>query len=266
MMSTEVTETDHSYWNVVRAVVRKEALMRIRYPLNTVGIIVMFLLIFSVIFIGGKALAGRALDNSLEGIIVGFFLWMLATTSFVDIGQDIGREAQWGTLERHFVTPFGFSTVLLIKSAVKLFFTAMIAGVLLVIILLLTGERLQLDILTIIPMLVFTISSVFGIGFAIGGLSVLYKRVGSWISFFQFIFAGLIAAPRTDHNWLRLLPLVQGSAMLQKTMREGTRLWSFDPDALALLVGSGIGYFIAGYYVFQLCNQRARKLGVLGDY
>ncbi|OAQ54035.1 hypothetical protein HTG_00475 [Natrinema mahii] len=254
------------YGHLIRAIVERELLVFVRYPINALGGVVTFLALFLVVFLGGREFGGQAFADSLEGIIIGYFLWMLATVALIDIGQEIGREAQWGTLERHFITPFGFGVVLLAKSVVKTVRVALLAGITLLVILLVTGERLRIDVLTVVPLVVLSLASVFGIGFALGGLSVLYKRIGDWIPLVQFAFVGLVAAPAAGIDWLHALPLVHGSDLLQRAMADGVRLWQFEARSLAALVATGVGYLVAGYAVFQSCQRRARRHGVLGDY
>lgn len=105
-----------------------------------------------------------------------------------------------------------------------------------------------------------------GLGLVMGGLNVLYKRISNVLNILQFAFIGLISAPVFDLPWARVLPLVQGSAMLQRAMVDGTHLWEFDPLTLAVLVGTSVFYLALGYVVFSLTTRRARRLGVLGDY
>ncbi len=254
------------YRRLVVAVFRKELLLLTRYPMNFAGRIVVFLMMFGIIFYGGQAVGGAAFDDSVEGIIVGYFLWMMASTMYNDLAISVRAEAEWGTLERHFITPFGFRTVLFVKAVARLGITFLLGSGLLVVMMLLSGEWLSLDVLTILPVLVFTLASITGFGFAMGGLTVLYKQIGSWVGLLQFAFVGLIAAPSLGYSWTSLLPLAQGSGLLQQTMTEGVRLWEFAPADLALLVGTGVGYLLAGALVFRLAQTRARKLGVLGHY
>jgi ABC-2 type transport system permease protein len=62
------------------------------------------------------------------------------------------------------------------------------------------------------------------------------------------------------------LPLAHGSVLLQRAMVDGTRLWQFSALELGILVAVAVGYLAAGYVVFQYATNRARRLGVLGDY
>ncbi len=254
------------YWLLTKAVLYREFLIFVRYPANALGGIVISLFFFGLLFYGGRMVAGQALTDSLEGIIVGYFLWTLSVGAYSAISNDIGSEVQWGTLERHVMTPFGFAPVAFLKGVAKLVRTFITSAFILAAMLVITGTQLQLPLFTIFVIATLSILSVLGLGFAAGGIAVLYKRIGNWLNLLQFGFIVLISAPAFDLGWLRLLPLAQGSALLQRAMIDGTRLWEFAPLELALLVGTAVGYVGLGYFVFQRATRRARRLGVLGDY
>ena len=254
------------YATLARAVLYREYLIFVRYPANAVGGIVIALLFFGLLFYGGRLLAGQALTDSIDGIVVGYFLWTLSVGAYTAISNDVGSEVQWGTLERHVITPFGFAPVALLKGAAKVVRTFLTSTVVLVVMVLLTGTPITFDVLTVVPVAVLSVASVLGLGFAAGGIAVLYKRIGNWLNLIQFGFVPLISAPAFDLGWTRLLPLAQGSALLQRAMLDGTRLWEFPAVDLGLLVGTAVGYLLAGYLVFRAATNRARRLGVLGDY
>jgi ABC-2 type transport system permease protein len=255
-----------TYYHLAKAVLYREYLIFVRYPANAIGGIVISLFFFGVLFYGGRLLAGQALTDSLSGIIVGYFLWTLSVGAYSSVSNDIGSEVQWGTLERHITTPFGFAPVALLKGAAKVVRTFLTSAVVLAVMLLLTGTRLSLDPITVVAVASLSISSVLGLGFAAGGITVLYKRIGNWLNLLQFGFIVLISAPVFEAPWTRVLPLAHGSAMLQRSMVEGVRLWEFGPADLGLLVAVALGYLGAGYLVFHYATRRARRLGVLGDY
>jgi ABC-2 type transport system permease protein len=255
-----------TYYHLAKAVLYREYLIFVRYPANAVGGIVISLFFFGLLFYGGRMIAGQALTDSIEGIIVGYFLWTLAVGAYSSISNDIGSEVQWGTLERHIMTPFGFAPVALLKGVAKVVRTFLTSALILAVMLVLTDTALQLPIVTITVVAILAICSVLGLGFAAGGVSVLYKRIGSWLNLLQFGFILLISAPAFELGWTRYLPLAQGSAMLQRAMIDGTRLWEFPLFDLVVLVGVAVGYLLLGYAVFELATRRARRLGVLGDY
>ncbi|SNR68498.1 ABC transporter permease [Halorubrum vacuolatum] len=271
--ATDTPSGDHAgdprpatYYHLARAVLYREFLIFVRYPANAVGGIVVALFFFGVLFYGGQLLAGQALADSLEGIITGYFLWTLSVGAYSSVSNDIGSEVQWGTLERHITTPFGFAPVALLKGVAKVVRTFLTSAIVLAFMLILTGTRLSLDPITVISIAGLAIVSVLGLGFAAGGITVLYKRIGNWLNLLQFGFIVLISAPVFELPWTRVLPLAHGSALLQRAMVDGVRLWEFGLAELALLVGVAIGYLFGGYLVFHYATRRARRLGVLGDY
>lgn len=255
-----------TYYHLARAVLYREFLIFVRYPANAIGAVVVSVFFFTVLFYGGRLLAGDALADSLEGILVGYFLWTLSVGAYSSISNDIGSEMQWGTLERHIMTPFGFAPVAFLKGSAKLVRTFLLSTVVLGFMLLLTGTRLRIEPFTVVIIAGLTVASVLGLGFAAGGLTVLYKRVGNWLNLLQFGFVVLVSAPIFEMPWMRVLPLAHGSAMLQRAMVEGTRLWQFGGFDIALLVVVAVGYLGGGYLVFHFATRRARRLGVLGDY
>ena len=255
-----------TYYHLARAVLYREFLIFVRYPANAIGGIVVSLFFFAALFLGGQLLAGQALTDSIEGIVVGYFLWTLSVGAYSSVSNDIGSEVQWGTLERHITTPFGFAPVALLKGIAKVVRTFLTSAVILAVMLLVTGTRLSLAPVTVVAVAGLAITSVLGLGFAAGGVTVLYKRIGNWLNLLQFGFVALISAPVFDLPWTRVLPLAHGSAMLQRAMVDGVRLWEFPLADLVLLVGVAVGYLFGGYLVFQYATQRARRLGVLGDY
>ena len=254
------------YRHLARAVLYREYLIFVRYPANAFGAIIISMFFFAVLFFGGRMVAGQALTDSIEGIIVGYFLWTLSVGAYSSISNDIGSEVQWGTLERHVTTPFGFAPVALLKGVAKVVRTFLISSLILGAMLLLTGEQLSLHLPTIVIIAGLTISSVLGLGFAAGGVTVLYKRIGNWLNLLQFGFVVLVSAPALEISWLSVLPLAHGSGMLQRAMVDGVRLWEFSPLDLGLLLAVAVGYLAVGYGIFQVTTSRARELGVLGDY
>jgi ABC-2 type transport system permease protein len=260
------TRQSAGYLQLMKMVLYREYLLFVRYPANAIGGIFISVFFFGVLFYGGKMLDGQALNDSLEGIIVGYFLWSLSIGAYQSLSNDIQSEVQWGTLERHIMTPFGFAPVALLKGAAKVVSTFITSAVVLVIMLLLTGTTLNLNIVTTIVVATLSIVSVLGLGFAAGGITVLYKRISNWLNLLQFSFIILVSAPVLEQPWMRYLPLAHGSAMLQRAMRDGLHLWEFSPGDLGLLVAVAVGYLAAGYAIFQISTKRARRLGVLGDY
>jgi ABC-2 type transport system permease protein len=255
-----------SVLTLARAIFRKQLTLMFRYPINLVSGLLTLYLFFAMIFFGGRAVAGQALAGNLEGIIVGFFLWSMAWSAFADLTWNVTREAQWGTLEQLYMTPFGFEVVMLVTSLVNVALSFLTGAVILGLMLLTTGESLVVDLVTVVPLVVLGLLSVVGLGFVFGGLAIVYKRVENAFQILTFGFVGLVGAPVASVPALKLLPLSQSSYLLRQAMEDGVRLWEFAPIELAALVGVAAAYLVAGVAFFRVAQGRARKLGVLGHY
>ncbi|USZ68750.1 ABC transporter permease [Halorussus salilacus] len=249
-----------------RASLYKSLILMRRYLFNTLSQILTGYLFFVLLFFGGRQIAPTAIDSSIEGIIVGYFLWMLIMSAYSSIAGDITREAQWGTLEQLYMSPLGITSVVGIKTVVNVFVSLLISGILLGLMLVTTGEYLALDLLTVVPITVLTLTPAVGLGYVFGGLALLYKRVENAFRILQFVFIGLIAAPVGQFPALKVAPFSLGSALLQDAMGGGARLWELPAGDLALLVGVAVAYLLAGYLAFRHIQREARRRGVLGDY
>jgi ABC-2 type transport system permease protein len=249
-----------------RAVFRKQALLLVRYPINTASQLFGLYVFFLLLFYGGQAVAGAAFSESLGGLVVGFFVFTMSVVAYSGLSWDVTREAQWGTLEQLYMSPHGFGRVVSVKVAVNVLFSLLWGGLMLVLMTLTTGRALSVDLLTVVPLAALTLASAVGVGFVFGGLALLYKRVENVFNLVQFAFVGLIAAPLGEYPFLRWLPLAQGSRLLQRAMTDGVGLVEMEPTALGVLLLTACGYLAAGYALFGVASARARRRGVLGHY
>lgn len=265
--STERPPAGESLGRLTRAVFAKQVILLKRYWINTATMLVTSYVFFAMIFYGGQAAAGPAIEDSLDGIVVGFFLFTASLAAFFGTAQDVQREAQWGTLEQLFMSPHGIGRVMAIKSVWNVLWSVTVAVVLLLVMLATTDRGLSVEPTTVAIVTVLATCTVLGVGFLFAGLSLLYKRIENVQQLMQFGFIGLIVAPAAGTPRLvGLLPLSQGSAMLHATMTDGTVLWQFPAADLGLLLGTGVAYPLLGYLAFRLCVRRARRLGVMGHY
>jgi ABC-2 type transport system permease protein len=256
------------YW-----VLYKRFLLLVRYPVNTLAQFVSVYMFFAVVFFGGQAAVSgvqsggaAALAGTFDGLIVGWFLWTMSLTAYFSLVMTATNEAQWGTLEQLYMSPYGFGTVMLCQVVAFVLESLAWGGGILALMLLTTGRTLTVDLVTVVPISLLALMSVVGISFVFGGLAILYKRIENVSQLVQFVLIGLIAAPISSFEPLRYLPLVQGSAMLQEAMQDGVGLTQFSTLDLGILVGTGVGYFLLGYLLFNYAGRVARSRGVLGHY
>ncbi|WP_254537736.1 ABC transporter permease [Halomarina litorea] len=251
---------------LARAVAYKSLVLRVRYAFNTVTSLVTIYVFFALLVFGGRELAPQAIANTLDGIVVGFFLLLMATVAYADLSWDLTREAQWGTLEQLYMSPQGFGRVVAVKTGVNLLVSFGYGAVLLALMVATTGVSLALDPLTVVPLGLLTLASAVGVGFALGGLALVFKRIENLFQLVQFAFVALVALPVEEAPVLKLLPLSLGSHLLRRAMGEGVALWDLPTGDLALLCLTAAGYLGCGYVLFRRLSREARRRGTLGQY
>lgn len=237
-----------------------------RYPIDTAFRLFGTASAIVGLFYGVQIVEANVITNSFDGIVIGFFLIQLASSMSTNAFYTISKEASWGTLERHFISPFSFELVLFTKVFAKQVKWFIFSSITLLFLMVATQTWLKIPVFTVVTISSLSILPMAGVGFALGGLAILYKRVGSINNFIVFPIMGLVSAPIIQVPWIRALPLVQGSSMLQESMKRGVRIWEFDAVSLAILVVVGVVYFVTGFVVFRFCSLKARDQGVLSDY
>jgi ABC-2 type transport system permease protein len=250
---------------LVRVVAGKQVALLKRYWINTASNLLTNYVMFLVVFLGGTAAAPAQVDNSLGGIIVGFFLWSLSWSAFQGPASGLTDEAQWGTLEQLFASPLGLRRILAVDLVVSLAVSFVTGILLLALMMVTTGTYLVVDVLTVVPLVALSLCSAAGLGFVMGGLALVYKRISQAFLLLQFLFLGALAAP-AEPVILQALPLALGNDLLRTAMSEGRHLWELPTGALLALLGKAVAYLGVGAVAFRIAVREARRRGVMGHY
>jgi ABC-2 type transport system permease protein len=239
-----------------------------RYLLDTVMQLVLGFVFFLTLFTGVRLVGGAEATSggNLGAIVVGMIVWLSALRAFRGVSGRLGSEASQGTLEQLAMCPVGLGTALLYQSLVQFTIQIVQVGVLLTIIMASTGKWLHVPLISILPLLFLTVAGAQGIGFAMGGMSLVFKRVSSVFLLFQYIFIGLVAIPVSAHPVMRWLPLSWGAHLIRKVMVEGATLWTLPAGSVLLLVANTAVWFGLGFGVYKAFEGAARERGLLGHY
>jgi ABC-2 type transport system permease protein len=237
-----------------------------RYPLNFVGMFISRIALFTVLFLGGKAIAPTVLGSSLESIIVGYFVFTISTSTFVNLEGMVNSEAKYGTLEQLYLSPFRFTVVMLNAVIASVMISTAMGLLTLGFALLITGTSLTVDLLTVVVIFVPTLLSAIGVSLFFGGVALIYKRVRSLFNILDLVFIAIVSLAMTDRLWPRVLPVAQGASMLRDAMAGGLRLTEFPFVDYVLLLGAAGLYLLLGYTTFFISQHKARQGGLLDDY
>lgn len=251
---------------LLRALALRRWLLLVRYPVDTIGQLVTVVVLFALVFLGGRAIIGPSLGGSLSGIVVGYFLWSMAVGAYSSLATTITAETRWGTLEQLLVVPRGFETIALLMAIVSIAETFLWGGFVLLVMLVITGVDLHVSVPTVLVVGGLALCTAAGVGLAVGGLAVVYKRVGSLVGLLQFAFVGFVAAPVAARPTLHGLPMATGTFLLRRSMTAGMHLAELSPTLLGGLALKAAAYLTVGLVVIRRAVDVARRRGATGDY
>lgn len=256
------------YLILFTAMLKREFILMKRYLFNFLSALISIYILFLLLFFGARTLAGDAVGfgATLDGIVVGFLVWTFAVFAYSEFGQGMVREAQEGTLEQLYMSPVGFIWVCIFRMFAALSITWVLNIGLLLLMMLTTGRWLNLDLLSILALLLPTLAGVYGIGFMVGGLALVFKRIESFTGILQFALVGLVAAPIGRFPVLRYLPLAEGNRLIRRVMAEGLSFTELPTADLVFLFANSAFYLVLGLVVFSILISAAKNRGLLGHY
>lgn len=240
-----------------------------RYPGEAVGGIFIITAVFYGLFLSAQYIAGPGLNfgDRLDSVIVGYGLWTLVTFVLFDIAGNLQSEAQTGTLEQLFLSPWRASRVFLLRAVANLFVQMLLLSCILLLIMTLTGRFLNFPITLVLPLFSVLLGA-YGLSFAMGSLCLILKRVQQIIAIVQFTLLFLLTAPTEEWQGVGrvvglLLPMSGGAGVLRDLMARGGVL---DWGRLGLAMLNGVVYFSLGLGLFGWAERFAKRRGKLSGY
>lgn len=253
--------------NLFKANLNKEYIELKRYLPNTIAMLVTFYVIFLGMFFGIQLIGdpGSQAAN-IQYTIVSYIFWFMGMMVTNNVGWQVTNEAMRGTLEQLSMSPVGIWKIL----TARLVATTVLYFVMIIFLLYLsmftTGQWLNIDLISILPILILTLISMFGVGFMIAGISIVWKQVDSFLQILQFIIAGLTFVSISTAPFMVFLPFVKGIDMIRDIMINGTTITQLGiTDFLTLMANAAI-YFILGLFIFLSCEKIAMRKGLLAHY
>jgi ABC-2 type transport system permease protein len=246
-----------------------------RYPVDAVSTIIVLSMFFLGLVLGARSIAGvRGPMNPqvAGGALVGFLMWFYGIAAVMGIAGDVTREAQVGTLEQVYLSPFGPPLILIFRQIASLIVvTIMIVGIA-AICMLITKARLQWHLQQTIPLLLVTMVGLYGLGLILGGLALVFKRVQNLLMIVQFalLFVTMAQVERTTgalRIFVATFPLSQGTGMIRMISQGRTNLARLASNGdVAILIVSSLAYLLVGLTMYRILDASARKRGLVGHY
>jgi ABC-2 type transport system permease protein len=255
-------------FRAMQALLRMSLIEQRRYMFNSVVRMVTVYAFFLMLFMGARVTLGASagFGGTLSSLVVGMLVFMMAQRAYQDHSTRLNGEAMQGTLEQLAMSRVGLAQVLVYNMMVMTIVQLCFNAVFLVLMMATTGQWLHLDLLSIVPLLLLATLSVHGVGMAMGGLTLLFKRVGATAAIFQYVFLMLVAVPVEKFPAFAYLPLSYGSGLIRRVMVDGQSLYRMPAGDVLFLLANSAAYFAAGLLIFKLCERIARDRGALGHY
>ncbi len=268
----------------LRAVARREWTIFIRYP-SWVFALFLWPMIFPMMYIfTGRALSGPdgsglAIFTSASGatdfigyIAVGTTVWMWQNVVLWDVGFALRSEQMRGTLESNWLSPTWRFSYLLGHSGPQLISMALFILVSVIEFGLIFGVRLHGNPLLMLLVVLVSVPSIYGLGFAFASLVITAKEAHTFVFLVRglvMIFCGITFPISLLPGWMQSVAMWMPQTYMIRAARaaalSNASLGELLPD-LAALLGFGVFWMTAGYLLFHWMERRARQTGAIGQY
>ncbi len=275
----------HLQFVIFAEMVRKQLIVMTRYP---VDFITSFVQIFFMILLftfatimfeprGATEMAGSMTGGTGAVMMYGFVLFMFASDTLWTIGYNIREEQYQGTLESLYLTPASKFASLVSRVTMIVVWTGALSIAAVVFVQLFLGRLPFQNVGLGALLLVFTLSGMFGIGFAFAAYTLLVKEfaqtTANFLEFFIMIVCGMFfpfrALPEILQPLSRIIPLSYAVDAFRSTLMgypAGYPELAPIQTEIAIVVAFGLLMPVIGYWLYQRAERRARITGGLAEF
>lgn len=269
------------YANLLQGEFERSITHMMRYPLETGAMIFMFCLMFFMMFFFSESVTRNVvvddgtkseLEANSARILVGYVVWLVSTGALNLTSTQLIVEAQAGTLQQLYLTPLGFTTLLIARTIIGFLFSLLVTCIIAGIILSVSGILLEADYVAMFVSLIFIWIGVSGLGLIFAGLTLVLKRIQQVLSLavwgsILLTFTPLENVPAGLLFFVRTFPFTQGIRIFQFSAVDNESFMDLIANGEILyLVGGSIAYFLIGLWCYRRFENIARRKGVLGQY
>lgn len=163
-----------------------------RYPTEVISQLIITIAMYYGLVVSTRYVSNAHVSSDRLGLVsIGYVLWMLAWSVIGNMGTSVSADARTGTLEQLCLARVDLGMLLGIRALV----TFVIAGVstagVALVVLGLSGHAVHIVPIDIVPVVLAGLSAV-GVGYTMGGLTLLTKRTAQALNFLQFLLLFLI--------------------------------------------------------------------------
>jgi ABC-2 type transport system permease protein len=256
------------WWILFKAWFHRELILRTRYAWDTAAELFTGYAVFVLLALGAKAvqLDRMGFGDTESGLIVGFTVLTFVMASYRRLAFSVAQEAVAGTLEQFAMSPLGIFQVWSARAASIFVTSVFLAALQLVMMMATLGRWLDVDVPSVLVLLVFIYASGQGVGFLLAGLAIVEKEIQQLFQLVSWTFLAFTLIPVTQFPALKFMPVAWGTELVRRVMIERVSVVGLPFADLAFLVIHGTVFFALGLGTFALCDRKARIDGTLGHY
>lgn len=207
--------------------------------------------------------SSQVINTKTIKMIVGLYTFVLVQEGISGLVTRVMEGKTSGVFEQIIVNPYGSWFILFSKSIAGTVISVISICIFVPIAMVITGKYFTINLIKLFLLLIPLYMSTIAIGFVLGGLTLIYRRLQSFAYLIQFLVLTLIVLPSYPFSIYSLLPVAPQSMVLNKVISENIVLnykwWSY-------LYLNGFIYFLAGVMFYNYLEEKAREKGVIGHY
>ena len=264
------------------AMVKKEFIIQLRYPVEFVASFDQIFLIVLVLTLAGLMFApdGIQSESSSEvtGLVVyGFVIFLYLSDTLWSIGFNVRREQKQGTLEQLYLSPASKFAALASRVTLTLLWTGLLSIAAAILMSSLLGELPINNGPLAVYILLMTLSGTFGTGFAFAAWTLRIKEAAQTaVNLIQFGFM-IFCAPFFPFSalpepllWIaKAIPLSYGVDAFRSTLMgypNGFPELAPIGVELGIVTLFGVAMPLLGFWLYRHEENRARRRGSLSEY
>ena len=238
-----------------------------RYMFDLLAGVMNILLFLVFIQLGIHSFQGNIsadlLDNRLSVLIIGFFTFMIISNGISAMAKEIADGSKAGTLEQTLLCPLGPISVFLAKIMTDSVINLLIALIIVPISMLICRRWFSINLLKLFVLIIPLWLSCWGVGYILATLTLIFKKVQSFINLIQYIILVLLILPSYPFNAFSLIPIAPEAMTINKIFASGISvpyLW------IVYLYVHGFICLVVGMMIFKTGGHYAKVKGILGQY
>jgi len=266
------------------AIAHREWTIFMRYPSWVISLFIWPMIFPMAYLLTARALSGidgsglvqfqlnTGVTDYIGYIAVGTTIWMWQNIVLWNVGFALRNEQMRGTLESNWLSPTWRFAFLMGSTIPQLISMVMFIGIAALEFALVFGVRFQGSLWLSLLVMLVSIPSIYGLGFAFASLVITAKEANTFVFLVRgvvMIFCGITFPVTLLPEWMQAVTYWLPQTYVIHAMRMAalvpTTLADLLPDILPLLF-FGVFWLTMGYLMFNWMERRARKTGAIGQY